>query len=59
VLLTIKDNGLSCDNMKFGSGLSGISERVTSMGGELSFDLSQGFTISLSIPLEENRDAIG
>ena len=59
VLLTIKDNGLSCDNMKFGSGLSGISERVTSMGGQLSFDLSQGFTTSLSIPLEENRDAIG
>jgi signal transduction histidine kinase len=58
VQLTIKDNGLSCDNMKFGSGLSGISERVTSMGGQLSFDLSQGFTTSLSIPLEENRDAI-
>ncbi|NLT98693.1 MAG: sensor histidine kinase [Christensenellaceae bacterium] len=59
VLLTIKDNGLGCDDMKLGSGLSGIRERVTSMGGELSFDLSQGFTISLSIPLEEKRDAIG
>ena len=59
VLLTIKDNGLSCDNIIFGSGLSGISERVKSMGGQLSFDLSNGFTVTLSIPLEESKDAIG
>lgn len=59
VLLIIKDNGLSCDNIIFGSGLSGISERVKSMGGQLSFDLSNGFTVTLSIPLEESKDAIG
>ncbi len=50
--LTFTDNGSGTDNIKSGSGLSIMRERVQSVGGTLEIESTpeEGFTVSLIIP---------
>ena len=50
--LDIKDNGQGCDDMDKGIGLRTMEERVTSLGGSISFINSNGFHINAIIPVE-------
>ncbi|EKN71706.1 integral membrane sensor signal transduction histidine kinase [Neobacillus bataviensis LMG 21833] len=50
--LYIKDNGIGCNTMKEGLGLSGMRERVRNVGGSLSISTNDGFLIVCLIPKE-------
>lgn len=48
--LYIKNNGVSCSNIKEGLGLSGMRERVNNVGGSISIDSHEGFIIVCVMP---------
>lgn len=51
LIITISDNGIGCNNIKKGNGLSSISERIYELNGKVEFDNSNtGFTIRASFP---------
>lgn len=56
--LVIKDNGIGCDEMKKGFGTKHIQERINMLQGTVSFDGSNGFTVTAHIPIRwgENYD---
>lgn len=49
---TIADNGVGCDKIKDGMGLSGMRKRVRNVNGILDFETEIGFTINMLLPLE-------
>lgn len=60
--LYIKNNGISCRNVKEGLGLSGMRERIKNVGGSISIDSYDGFVIVCVIPfgggeIFENSDS--
>lgn len=48
----IKDDGVGCHNLKEGFGLVGMKERVTALGGHITFNTERdrGFEIQLTVP---------
>lgn len=52
VRLYIKDNGIGCQYMKEGLGISGMKERVINMGGTLSISPEEGFIIVCLLSME-------
>jgi signal transduction histidine kinase len=56
--LTFTDNGSGTDDIKFGSGLSIMRERMQSVGGTLEIESApgEGFTISLIIPIVQRKE---
>jgi len=49
--ITIRDNGRGCANIKKGFGLRHIEERVKLLNGTLEYDGSDGFFITVNIPI--------
>ncbi len=49
--LYIKDNGMGCNNIKEGLGLSGMRERLNYVGGTISISGKNGFMIVCLIPM--------
>jgi len=58
IILTIKDNGVGCKEMKKGFGTRHIVERIQMLKGSVEFDGSDGFTVTSRIPKRwgENYD---
>jgi signal transduction histidine kinase len=58
LILTIKDNGIGCKDIKSGFGLIHIQERIEMLDGNVVYDGSDGFTIIARIPIRwgENYD---
>lgn len=55
VCLRISDNGQAHDStLRKGSGLSGMTERVSALGGKLRLKADQGLTLELRIPTGAN-----
>lgn len=56
--LAFTDNGIGTDDIKSGSGLSIMRERVQSVGGTLEIETApgEGFTVSLTIPAAQRKD---
>lgn len=52
IRLYIKDNGIGCEKIKEGLGISGMKERLNNMGGSISIDSKIGFMIVAIIPRE-------
>lgn len=52
----VKDNGEGCKKFHMGSGLTGMTERVKEIGGEVKIFRNDGFMVNISIPLEVNGD---
>ena len=51
-ILSINDNGTSNRNIEAGNGLKGMTERVESRGGKLSWQQNEdGFTVQVTLPL--------
>lgn len=59
VRLFIKDNGVGCENIKEGLGISGMRERLTNIGGSISIDSKDGFMIVSIIPIEGIQGGMG
>ena len=51
IVLTIKDNGVGCKDMKKGFGTRHIVERIQMLKGSVEFDGSDGFTVIARIPI--------
>lgn len=45
----IKDDGIGCGDIKAGLGLTGMKDRVESLGGKIEFETSEGFGIRIII----------
>ncbi len=55
IQLRIWDNGTPSDTYTIGNGLKGMQERLTEFSGSLNIDTSDGFTLSILIPLREQQ----
>lgn len=51
ILLRARDDGRGAREVKFGSGLLGLSERFAELGGDISVDGSRGFRITARVPV--------
>ena len=51
LLVHIHDDGCGCENIQQGFGIAHMTERVELLGGSISFDGRDGFTIDAKIPL--------
>gem|GEM_PF-344154 len=58
--LYIKDNGIGCEKLKEGLGISGMKERVLNMGGTISISSNDGFLIVCLLPManQEGRGVV-
>ena len=58
--LAFTDNGSGTDDIKSGSGLSIMRERVQSVGGTLEIESApgEGFTVSLIIPAVQRKEDV-
>lgn len=50
VRCSISDNGVGCDEVVDGMGISGMRKRVRDVGGILDFETEAGFTINMLLP---------
>jgi signal transduction histidine kinase len=55
VRCTISDNGVGCEELIDGMGLSGMRNRMRSVNGILDFASELGFSINMLFPLEHER----
>lgn len=53
IYMTVKDNGIGCEEIVKGNGLIGIEERVNKIGGQVSYitKKGKGFLIDIKLPL--------
>ena len=51
IVLTIRDNGIGCKEIKSGFGTRHIRERIEILRGTVSFDGHNGFTVTANIPI--------
>lgn len=51
IILTVKDNGIGCTEMKNGFGTRHIIERIKMLNGTVEFDGTDGFTVTARIPI--------
>ncbi len=51
IILTIKDNGVGCKTMKKGFGTRHIIERIEMLNGRVEFEGTNGFTVTVRIPI--------
>ncbi|CCQ92801.1 putative Integral membrane sensor signal transduction histidine kinase [[Clostridium] ultunense Esp] len=53
IYMTVKDNGIGCEEIVKGNGLIGIEERVNKIGGQVSYitKKGKGFIIDIKLPL--------
>ncbi len=55
LFLKIKDNGIGCDDIKYGFGLKQMEERVAIINGTVNFDGSNGFLTMIEIPMQRGE----
>lgn len=48
----IRDNGKGCERITDGMGLQGMKQRISSVGGMIDIDGTNGFSINMLIPIE-------
>ena len=49
--LTIKDNGIGCENITYGFGLKQMKERIAVINGTVKFKGTDGFAVLVKIPI--------
>ena len=56
IRLYIKDNGVGCEKIREGLGISGMKERVRNAGGQITITPAGGFMIVCVLPREEREE---
>ena len=51
VRCAVSDDGIGCDNIVDGMGISGMRQRVRSIGGNIEFKSHPGFEVSMLLPI--------
>ena len=52
VRCSISDDGVGCEKIVDGMGISGMRQRVRTAGGSIDFETEAGFTVSMLLPLK-------
>jgi signal transduction histidine kinase len=52
-IIIIQDNGMGCENIKYGYGLKQMRERVSILNGTINFSGENGFRTAIQIPIEK------
>ncbi len=55
VRCTVSDDGIGCDKIEDGMGISGMRQRVRSIGGTITFESEAGFQVTMLLPLKERE----
>lgn len=58
VYVFIKDNGTGCEGINISFGLSGMKERINSIGGQISFSSESGHGFEISILIPRNKSIL-
>lgn len=58
IRLFIKDNGVGCEKITEGLGISGMKERLNNIGGSISISAKNGFMIVAIIPRENAQGGV-
>lgn len=53
VRLHARDDGIGADDVAFGNGLRGLTERVIALNGRVEFDGTEGFAVLVDVPAQE------
>jgi signal transduction histidine kinase len=53
VRCTIEDDGIGCDKIEDGMGISGMRQRARSVNGMISFETEAGFKVTMLLPIGE------
>jgi signal transduction histidine kinase len=53
VRCTIEDDGIGCDKIEDGMGISGMRQRARSVNGMISFETEAGFKVTMLLPIAE------
>lgn len=48
---TVSDDGVGCDTLKDGMGISGMRQRIRNVGGTINFETEAGFRVNMLLPL--------
>ncbi|MCR4642526.1 MAG: hypothetical protein K5697_10925 [Lachnospiraceae bacterium] len=48
---TVSDDGVGCDTVKDGMGISGMRQRIRNAGGTINFETEAGFCVNMLLPL--------
>jgi signal transduction histidine kinase len=55
IRVNVKDDGKGCKNIVDGMGLSGMRQRIRSVGGTIDFESLRGFNINMLIPINNEQ----
>lgn len=55
LVLIIEDDGMGCENIKFGFGLYHMKERVNHLHGDIRIISEDGFSVIINIPLRQSE----
>ncbi len=53
IKLDISDNGIGCEQLTMGSGMTGMAERIAEFEGTIHYESDSGFSIHIFIPRKE------
>lgn len=56
VRCSVKDNGIGCENIVDGMGISGMRRRVRNLNGILDIEGEMGFTVNILLPLPDENN---
>ena len=49
---TVSDDGVGCDTVKDGMGISGMRQRIRNAGGTINFETEAGFRVNMLLPMQ-------
>ncbi|MCR4990551.1 MAG: hypothetical protein K6A38_06795 [Lachnospiraceae bacterium] len=52
VRCSVSDDGVGCENVKDGMGISGMRQRIRNAGGSINFETEAGFSVNMLLPLK-------
>ncbi|MGT2907728.1 sensor histidine kinase [Streptococcus dentiloxodontae] len=55
-VITINDDGVGCENLVYGYGLTQMQERLAIIGGQVQFDSADGFQTTIIIPKRKGEE---
>jgi signal transduction histidine kinase len=52
VRCSVSDDGVGCETVKDGMGISGMRQRIRNAGGSINFETEAGFSVNMLLPLK-------
>ena len=53
VKCSVSDDGIGCEKIEDGMGLSGMRKRVRNVGGIIDFESQAGFKVNMLLPIKQ------